>query len=239
MHSSGSLYEEEFDINGGAPVIRYMVATMPRSGSTFVTSLLWRTGVLGAPLEYLNSRMNKRQIEQSRDLLEYWSTVQRRRTGINGVFGWKMFIRHYQDMRDLNPEILPLLSADKIIYLDRRDEASHAVSHWRAIETQSWFAESPELHNISYDRGGIQDALTILRNQRNAWERLFSVLQAQPLRIFYEDFLSEPDKVISLICDYIGVFERDGAKQLHIPLPVTQRNNQTIDWADSFRIEMK
>ena len=37
-----------------SPEHAYLLATVPRTGSSFVSHLLWRSGCLGAPLEYLN-----------------------------------------------------------------------------------------------------------------------------------------------------------------------------------------
>ena len=49
-------YEGKFDFpgRGTPPAITYMLATVPRSGSSYLSHLLWRTGCLGAPIEYLN-----------------------------------------------------------------------------------------------------------------------------------------------------------------------------------------
>ena len=49
-------YEPEFDfpLREAGPTQVYLFASVPRSGSTYVSHLLWATGCLGAPLEYLN-----------------------------------------------------------------------------------------------------------------------------------------------------------------------------------------
>ncbi|HEU4652101.1 MAG TPA: hypothetical protein VFS49_11875, partial [Croceibacterium sp.] len=49
-------YEPEFDFpeRDGVPERPWLFASVPRSGSTYVSHLLWATGCLGAPLEYLN-----------------------------------------------------------------------------------------------------------------------------------------------------------------------------------------
>lgn len=59
MHISALLYTREFDfpIRKGPPTTQLMIATMPRSGSTAFCLELWRTGLMGAPLEYVNPKM--------------------------------------------------------------------------------------------------------------------------------------------------------------------------------------
>ena len=50
-------YEAKFDfpLTAGQPEIVYLLATVPRTGSTYLSHILWQTGCLGAPLEYVNS----------------------------------------------------------------------------------------------------------------------------------------------------------------------------------------
>ena len=66
-------YEAKFDFpaRDRAPERSYLLATVPRSGSTYLSHVLWRTGCLGAPLEYLNfepaSRADpKQRLEKAR-----------------------------------------------------------------------------------------------------------------------------------------------------------------------------
>ena len=49
-------YEGSFDFprRTASPERTYLIATVPRTGSTWFSHLLWQTGCLGAPLEYLN-----------------------------------------------------------------------------------------------------------------------------------------------------------------------------------------
>lgn len=49
-------YEAEFDfpLRPSPPPRPYLLASTPRSGSTYVSHLFWQTGCLGAPLEYCN-----------------------------------------------------------------------------------------------------------------------------------------------------------------------------------------
>jgi trehalose 2-sulfotransferase len=55
MHVINRLYMAEFDFRTKVEQrLSYMIATVPRSGSTYFAIQMWRTGVLGAPMEYLN-----------------------------------------------------------------------------------------------------------------------------------------------------------------------------------------
>jgi LPS sulfotransferase NodH len=79
----------------------YIVASSYRCGSTFLCTELWKTGVLGAPTEYVNMDKGFAAIptptEPGRLMLrlgaktpeEYFVKLLERRTGRNGIFGMK------------------------------------------------------------------------------------------------------------------------------------------------------
>ena len=47
--------DERLDFNHGVPLSKsYIVASSYRSGSNYLCHELWRTGVLGSPVEFLN-----------------------------------------------------------------------------------------------------------------------------------------------------------------------------------------
>src|SRR5579859_1258482 len=115
VHLSRTLYMPEYDFQPReqAPSAEVMIAATPRSGSTTFCLSLWRTGVLGAPLEYANSGVQDRIGRWSRKLGEagrYWDEIKRVRTGPNGVFSYKFFIPNYLELRRAAPELLPRIS---------------------------------------------------------------------------------------------------------------------------------
>ena len=104
-------YEERFDfpLRPGLPERPWLLASVPRSGSTFVSHLLWATGSLGAPLEYLNFEptgpygfASGSPVAQN----ELWAAVLRRRTSPNGVFGLKAFPGQLEEVYRGNPQLM-------------------------------------------------------------------------------------------------------------------------------------
>src|SRR5215207_8866293 len=89
-------YEGKFDFadRRPGPETSYLLASVPRAGSTHFSHLLWATGCLGAPLEYLNFESAgpygfaaaSPELQQ-----QLWRSVLRRRCSPNGVFGLKAF----------------------------------------------------------------------------------------------------------------------------------------------------
>src|SRR5216110_813568 len=89
-------YEGKFDFAARQqpPDLAYLLASVPRAGSTYVSHLLWRSGCLGAPLEYLNF-LGEGPYGFAHGLAEkqtaLWRSALHTRTSPNGVFGVKSF----------------------------------------------------------------------------------------------------------------------------------------------------
>jgi LPS sulfotransferase NodH len=100
MISSSLMYTDRFDFQSwsGPPTKQLMIASVPRSGSTAFCLALWRTHLLGAPLEYLNFQLMAGESRWTK-LLHYerkfWRELRRTRTDPNGVFSYKFFIQNY------------------------------------------------------------------------------------------------------------------------------------------------
>jgi LPS sulfotransferase NodH len=99
-------YDFPFRQNG--PQRLYLLATVPRTGSTFLSHLLWQSGCLGAPLEYLNYLQtgpyhfaSGKPLKQA----ELWRSALHRRTSPNGVFGVKCFSLQLRELQRQNPSL--------------------------------------------------------------------------------------------------------------------------------------
>jgi LPS sulfotransferase NodH len=236
-------YERKFDLPPcPGPRTFYMIATVPRTGSTYLSHLLWGSGCLGVPLEYLNfdpegpyghaSGSPEAQHQLWRDALE-------RRTTPNGVFGLKCFPVQMAALQDHNPRLLADVIARlmrdpgtrRIVYLGRRDRAAHTVSFTRAALSGVWREEQeadlksrPEYSETaltSVDQG--IDQMTAM------WERTFRQLQIEPLRIWYEDVVARPEEAVAQVAHYLGV-AIDPAAAIAVPPVKKQTASELAPW---------
>ena len=239
MFDDGSVYDHGFDFrNYDGERKTYMIATTPRSGSTFLSALLWKMGCFGSPLEYLNWEINGKRLDGfAGNVIEYWEDVVSRRTSPNGVFGWKMFPRNFTDIRDRAPEMLTQLAPQHVLYLRRSNEAEHAVSYWRAIETQSWFSGVPERKELTFDQEGIARARDLLRHQDQMWLEIFNLTNTTPIEILYEDLLLDAGQVVARVATELAVSIEDAEPLQKVALPAVQRNEKTMKWAQHFSAE--
>src|SRR5262249_5887973 len=113
-----------------APRTFYIVASTPRSGSTFLCRRLWSTGLMGAPAEYFNYQGFMLQMVarlRPANIFHYVRQLLAIRTSPNGVFGANVHWNHFWFMQQA--EIVPLLPRVRFIYIARADRLAQAVSY--------------------------------------------------------------------------------------------------------------
>jgi trehalose 2-sulfotransferase len=213
-------YEARFDFpaRAGPPRLPWLLASLPRAGSTWLSHELWASGCLGAPLEYLNfepggpwGHASNRPDEQ----LRLWREVLATRTSPNGVFGLKAFPGQLHQVQQGNPmlvaEAMRLLlgptSPRKVVELRRRDRQAHAVSYARALLSGVWRAEQeregrdePEFSALAVERAG-----AMLDQQQAGWQAMYADLGVVPLVLWFEDALADPAAAVAQVADHLGV----------------------------------
>jgi LPS sulfotransferase NodH len=237
-------YEGKFDFPGRAPELAYMLATVPRTGSSFLSHVLWRTGCLGAPLEYLNFDKDgpyffAHGAADQQDWL--WRSVLRRRTSPNGVFGVKCFPMQLEELHQGNPgllsriwsTLLPAGRPGRIVYLGRRDRLAHAISYARATMSGIWRREQeaggrPE---PEYSAEALKTAEQWIDMQAAAWEQMFETLRIDPLRLWYEDVAADPEAAARQVADYLGV-TLDPSAAVAVPEVEKQSEAGARAWAE-------
>tara|TARA_R100001126_G_C4873790_1_gene174710 strand:- start:612 stop:1394 length:783 start_codon:yes stop_codon:yes gene_type:complete len=241
-------HEPAFDFarRAGPPTTPYLLATTPRSGSSWFGHLLWETGCFGAPLEYLNF-VPGGPLGDLRDDREaqrrHWEAVVATRTSPNGVFGLKAFPLQFEDLGGLNSHLLDavmrfLLARGpeaRIIHLVRRDRKAHAISYARASLSGRWRAaqEGEGQAEPSFSRRAVDNAARLIERQENTWAAMFRDLRSAPLRIVYEDVQSDPESALVAVANYLGV-TIDPAARVHVPEIERQNQNGARAWAEAY-----
>ena len=241
-------HEKKFDWPNfkGTP-LPYILASVPRTGSTYVSHLLWQTGCLGAPLEYLNFQPSGPQGALSRSpeaQHELWRRTIARRTSSNGVFGVKAFPLQLEELRRANPALLTsvmrfLLNRgpdSKVVQLRRRDADAHAVSLARASLSGIWRAEqerqsSGEPH---YSEAMVIRAKHEVAVQERAWQQMFRETGITPIVLNYEDVVADPKTAVSRVSDYLGV-EIHPSRAITVPAIRRQDQAGAQQWLDRLR----
>jgi len=232
-------HEPKFDFAAaGKPGRFYIIATLPRTGSTYLSHLLWATGCLGAPLEYLNFDPAGPWGHAAGDPAEQrrlWFEAVRSRTSPNGVFGVKCFPVQLQILAGANPPLLDevmraLLSGRRAIYLLRRDRAAHTASFARAALSGVWREEQETGQTHAYSAQAMEEVAQGIGVMTNLWETMFRDLRIAPLRLWYEDVVASPAQAAAQVAEYLGV-ALDPAAAVAVPAVRKQSAPDIGDWA--------
>jgi LPS sulfotransferase NodH len=242
-------YEGKFDFPARqqAPDLTYLLASVPRAGSTYFSHLLWRTGCLGAPLEYLNFQpagpygfaAASPQLQ-----LELWRSVLRRRCSPNGVFGLKAFAPQLDELQRKNPSllnevlatVLPSGRSRRIVYIRRRDRIAQAVSYARATLSGIWRREqeSAAASPVEYSDEALEAANRGIAFQETIWERMFEELGIEPLTVWHEDALSDGAAAAEAVASYLGE-KIDKAAVVDVPPIEKQSEGDAAAWAARYK----
>lgn len=241
-------YEGKFDFPARQekPEQTYLLATVPRAGSTYLSHLLWRTGCLGAPLEYLNFEsagpygFASNSTEMQRRL---WHSVLRRRCSPNGVFGLKAFAPQLEQLQRNNPPlldevlatILPQDRERRVVYLRRRDRLAQTVSYARANLSGVWRKEQEKggAPALDYSEEALEAAERGIAHQQAGWEQMFAELKIEPLTVWHEDALEDGDAVAQAVADYVGV-AIDPTAAVEVPAIEKQSEGDSREWAKRY-----
>jgi LPS sulfotransferase NodH len=241
-------YEGKFDfpVRARGPESTYLLASVPRAGSTHFSHALWQTGCLGAPLEYLNfERLGPYGFAAASPSVQQqlWRSVLRRRCSPNGVFGLKAFPTQLEQLRETNPRLLDdvlatMLPRDRprrIVYLRRRDRVAQAVSYARAALSGIWRKEQEVASPapIEYSQEALESAEQGIVLQEGVWEKMFSDLRIEPLRVWHEDVLASPEAEIRQVADYVGVTIEPHAA-VRVPEIEKQSRGDAREWIEQY-----
>lgn len=244
-------YEGKFDFprRAGPPTLTYLIATVPRTGSSWFSHLLWETGCLGAPLEYLNFEESGPYYFAAKSASaqqQLWRSLRSRRTSPNGSFGLKCFPTQLESLQQANPQLLSEVMSrfltdvpePRVIYLERADPIAHAISYARATLSGVWRHEQEGERGaeVVYSEAAIQRARDGLNLQIAAWEQMFSDLQIQPFRLSYEAIMADPDGALLQVANFLGIQLNSDAR-IVVPVVRKQAHGDAKAWAERFRRE--
>jgi trehalose 2-sulfotransferase len=239
-------YEDKYDFpyREEWPRLGYVLASVPRTGSTYVSHLLWQSGCLGAPLEYLNFLPGSPYAfahgspEKQREL---WRSLLHRRTSPNGVFGVKCFSAQFRELQQQNPQLLMDVIANllpqgaKLIRLKRRDRVAHAISYARAALSGVWHKvqENGDAPAVAYSDEAVDHARRLLDHQDADWDMLFREQGVQQLTLWYEDVLEAPEETVRSVANFLAI-QLDAAAAVAVPPIKRQSQEDPALWAERY-----
>ncbi len=237
-----SMTDARLDFTHGAQMRQsYIVASSPRSGSTYFCRLLGQSGLLGTPSEVLNPGFDLKAFKnrfKASSPADYIAELIARRTAKSGVFGLKAHFENFEGFLKEYPALLDVLSPVTYIYINRGDRVAQAVSMARALQTNQWSSQGQEgkKPELSYNRELIGNAMKEVELQDAGWLNWFKANNITPFRLTYEDLLADPAGTVQRVVEHLGVqnAERDEVK---VPPVEKQGDDTNQEWIERFRRE--
>jgi trehalose 2-sulfotransferase len=186
----------------------YAVCALPRSGSSLLCELLFDSGLAGAPTEYFDSRQMAlfRERWGARDFAGYLRALLERKTGPNGVFGFKA---HFFQLAEAFPDggLEAAFPALRHVHISRRDRLRQAISWARALQTDHWALDHEPIESppVVFDRRQIDLLLGRIEGRERAWEAFFERAGTEPMRLTYEELVAAPEATVAAVLHHIGV----------------------------------
>jgi LPS sulfotransferase NodH len=201
----------------------YIIASVQRSGTHLLCSLLRNTGVAGSPDEHFLSKPGEtwegRWHSPSR--MAYVEGVLRQNTSLNGVFGtvvmWSYFERALQKLQEIPAyndlkaaELLAaVLHQPRYIWLRRRNRIEQAVSWEIACQTGVWArkpGEKPRLRGVpKFDFKVVDEWCKRIAEHEAGWASYFRENQIEPLVLFYEDMVVSARDTAERVLEFLGL----------------------------------
>jgi LPS sulfotransferase NodH len=238
MYASKTLTHEQrvfgaqFDFPPTPARMKFVVLSMPRTGSTLLCSALYKSRQAGCPFEYLHPHALQAYMKRTgrSSLPEYINEIMARRTSPNGVFGIKLHYGQFFQMFCESDEKFKvglefLKFFDRFILTHRKNKVDQAVSQLLAEETGIWNSNDPGDSNIHGRDLESKDIETLLRfiatfvHQEFAWRRIFGDLTQPKIELSFEDLIANPPERIGAILRFLGISLDSGA----VPSPETVR----------------
>lgn len=199
------------------PQISYAIFTTPRSGSTFLCSILQSIKIAGYPTEHLRQASAFLARNCHFDYLKLLHALIEYKTTPNGVFGTK-FISHFLEVFEKSKldfeQIFHAIS--HYIYLVRKDKVAQAVSIVLAQKTNIWHiidVDNQENYQAKLERINIEKSLLeevhnqylFIQQQEAYLTNLFTKYTLNPLIIEYEELVEDTPTEIRKILAYLNI----------------------------------
>lgn len=226
------------------PEREFMILFTPRSGSSMLSDLARRTGVLGKPNELFNpNHIAKIALALDATSLPVYCDVARRSQQRGGTFGFKIAYPQLGAVFPNEESFLKVFPDPNTFWLIREDIVLQAISLYKMQRTQLAHSPSSSAEEraareaaVVYDAAAIQHWLMHIRRAEEATEALIARAGYTPLRMSYERNIAlKPNQLANVMVRHVGLrtMRLPGVESAHEKIG-TDLNE---DFAERFRAE--
>lgn len=185
-------------IQASAPSKTYSILFTPRSGSSWLTSILTETKTLGTPGEWFNPQLmpSSTRSKGARNLDQFVEAISRHRIH-GGIFGFEVTFHQISAVFGRADEFVSRFHDATFFWLIRRDIVSQGVSLDKMVQTSISHAPSIDASEIarrddaySYDSGRIRKWIQHIHAAEIGTEKMIADYGLRPTRLSYEGIVS-------------------------------------------------
>lgn len=234
----------KFWIRAEMPSKVYSILFTPRSGSSWLTSILAKTRTLGTPEEWFNPELMKSssQAKGARNLDQFIEAISRHEAHGN-IFGFEITHHQIKAVFKNDYDFVSYFPDAVFFWLIRKDIVAQGVSLDKMIQTRVSHASNHASEEIEgsdkvydYNACRILNWIRHIRAAEVATERMIADFELNPVRLSYEGITSMgPDKAVGLFAEKLELkrfsFEKISSEHRKIS---TSKNNE---FSERFRAE--
>jgi len=233
------------------PVTTYIIASVQRSGTHLLCSILRSTGVAGSPGEFFLCKPGETWEERwgTSSQAAYVEDVLEQNMTTTGVFGtvvmWSYLDRMLQMLQQIPTYrgltgarlLAAVFNEPKYIWMRRRSRVEQAVSWAIACQTGVWAqktgAQTKPRAIREFDFKVIDEWCNRIAEHETGWGNYFSENQIEPVILFYEDVVESGRDAAKRVLEFLGL-PCPPAIEIAPPVFQKQANKISDEWAASY-----
>lgn len=204
----------EFWMRASPPSKVYSILFTPRSGSSWLTSILTQTKAMGTPSEWFNPELMKSssQAKGARDLDQFVNAISRH--DIHGdTFGFEITHHQLHAVFGSDQNFMTYFPNTLFFWLIRKDIVAQGVSLDKMVQTNVSHASHYDANEIEssdksydYDAGRIRKWISHIHAAELASEKMIADFNLAPVRLSYEQITQAgAQKVVELFAAKLGL----------------------------------
>jgi LPS sulfotransferase NodH len=200
-------------LDNAALAERYAICMTPRTGSTYLAYMMRDTNVFGFPDEWLSLHLARGEAisvgaSEPASLLR---RVLAKYASKNGISGVEISLGHLVSARRAGAIDESLDRKMKFFYLRRRNIVRQGLSMHSAH--QSGVLHSFQMNEdakvvrdaVIYDTHAVRQHIKMIHDEELMWEREFGARHIEPDRIYYEDIVQRPERILRRFAHILGL----------------------------------
>lgn len=185
----------EFWMRVKKPSKTYAILFTPRSGSSWLTSILTKTKAMGTPAEWFNPSLmpSNSKAKESRNLDQFISAISRHETH-GDIFGFEITYHQLCAVFGTEKHFMEYFLDAEFFWLIREDIVAQGVSLDKMVQTKVGHAANSDLNEIKksdsaydYDGKRILKWIQHIRTAEVGTEKLLAKYDLKPTRLSYEN----------------------------------------------------